>query len=146
MTQSEAHNIEVIRKFVDACNAGNVEVMLSTFTSDVSHYFLPSIFPPIKGADLLARFWVKHKQALNPVWSIDHIIARDDEVVQEYSSTWTPPGSQRRLINRGTEWFKMRDGRIAEVRSYFMIDPNSNVELSAFPYSERGYSFVDLPP
>ena len=103
MTESEAHNIKLIRKFVDACNAADMEVMLSTFTPDVSHSFLPSIFPPIKGADLLARLWVNHKRALNPVWSKIHIIAQDDEGrAGTPSSTWTPPDSQKEApSNRG---------------------------------------------
>jgi ketosteroid isomerase-like protein len=143
MTASEAHNIEVVRKYVDGCNAGDLDLLLSTLAPDVSHYFLPAIFPPIKGAELLARFWIRHKLALNPVWSIDHIIARDNEVVQEYSSIWTPPGSRRRLMNRGAEWCVMRDGRIAEIRSYFMVNPNSHSELNAFPYRDRGYFLID---
>ena len=42
-------------------------------------------------------------------------------------------------MNRGTEWYLMRDGKIAEVRAYFMAVPDASVELSAFPYAERGY-------
>jgi hypothetical protein len=145
MTQTEAHNIEVVRKYYDGCNTGDLEVLLSTFTPDVTHYFLPSSFPPIRGAERLAGYWRKYKQPLNPIWSIDHIIARDDEVVIEWSCLLTPPGVQTRLMNRGTEWYIMRDGRIAEVRAYFIADPNSSVELNTFPYAGRGYLMTDRP-
>ena len=37
------------------------------------------------------------------------------------------------------EWYVMRDSRILEVRAYFIADPESDVELSTFPYAERGY-------
>ena len=40
---------------------------------------------------------------------------------------------------RGTEWYVMRDGRIAEVRAYFIADSVANAELAAFPYAQRGY-------
>lgn len=145
MTVTEARNIEVVRKYFEGCNSGDLEALLSTLTPDVFHYFLPATFPPIKGAEHLAKFWRKYKQALNPIWSIDHIIARDDEVVHEWSCVWTPPGSQMRLMNRGTEWYVVRDGLIAEVRAYFIADPNSSVELNAFPYAERGYLLGDHP-
>ncbi len=84
MTPTEAQNIEVVRKyFDDGCNSGDLEVLLSTLTPDVFHYLLPSSMPPIKGAEHLARYWRKYKQTLNPIWKIDHIIAREDEVVNE---------------------------------------------------------------
>jgi hypothetical protein len=44
---------------------------------------------------------------------------------------------------RGTEWYVMRDGRIAEVRAYFIADSAANAELAAFPYAQRGYLLSD---
>jgi ketosteroid isomerase-like protein len=136
----EMLNIAVVRKyFDDACNTGDIEDLMSTMTPDVVHYFLPTSFPPIRGAEHLARFWRKYKLTLNPEWKIDRIIASGEEVVSEWSCAWSPPGSTRRLMNRGTEWYLMRDGKIAEVRAYFMAVPDGSAELSAFPYAERGY-------
>ena len=40
---------------------------------------------------------------------------------------------------RGSEWYVMRDGRIAEVRAYFAYSASSDVELTDFPYAGRGY-------
>jgi hypothetical protein len=42
-------------------------------------------------------------------------------------------------MQRGTEWYVMRDGRISEVRAYLILDEARNCELTGFPYSERGY-------
>jgi len=139
MQASEARNIEVVRKYYDGCNSGNLDDLLSTLAPDVCHYFLPSSFRPIKGAEHLARHWRKYKQVLNPVWAIDHIMARDSEVVSEWSCIWSPPNSKERFMNRGTEWYRMRDARIAEVRAYFIADPTSSIELATFPYADRGY-------
>jgi hypothetical protein len=37
----------------------------------------------------------------------------------------------------------MRDGRIAEVRAYFIADSAANAELATFPYAQRGYLLSD---
>jgi ketosteroid isomerase-like protein len=143
MTSTEMENIEVIRKYFDGCNSGNLDDLLSTLAPDVCHYFLPSSYPPIRGAEHLARHWRKFKQVLNSVWAIDRILAQEGEVVSEWSCIWSPPESRERLINRGTEWYIMRDRRIAEIRAYFIANPASSSELATFPYAERGYLMIE---
>jgi len=141
---SEANHIDVVRRYFEGCQSGDLDTLLSTLAPDVVHYFLPSRFSPITGAEQLAKYWRRYKLALNPVWSIDHIVARDDEVVSEWSCIWTPPKTQRRLMLRGSEWYVMRDNKIAEVRAYFVSADDANCELAGFPYGERGYlGFAD---
>jgi hypothetical protein len=41
-------------------------------------------------------------------------------------------------MSRGTEWYVMRQGLIAEVRAYF-DDGIADSEMADFPYVERGY-------
>ncbi|HXW42106.1 MAG TPA: nuclear transport factor 2 family protein [Xanthobacteraceae bacterium] len=147
MNAAEAKNIEVVRRYFAGCGSGDLAVLLSTLAPDVVHYFLPPRFPPIRGAEHLARHWRKFKLALDPVWSIDRIVACGDEVVSEWSCIWTPNGTQKRLMLRGSEWYVMRDGKIAEVRAYFMHDEDGNTELAGFPYAERGYlAFAEETP
>jgi ketosteroid isomerase-like protein len=136
---TEEKNIEVVRRYYDGCNCGDVEILLGTLAPDVVQYFLPSRFPPIRGAEHLASYWRQYKHALDPVWSIDHIIAHGDEVVSEWSNIWTPAGTKKRIMLRGTEWYILRAFRIAEVRAYFIFDDVANAELAGFPYGERGY-------
>jgi ketosteroid isomerase-like protein len=136
---TEANNIEVVRRYFAGCQTGDLDTISSTLDADVVHYFLPSRFPPIKGAGPLAKYWRAYKLALNPVWSVDHILARDDEVVSEWSCIWTPRRTDKRLMLRGSEWYVMRAAKIAEIRAYFMSDAGLNCELAAFPYAERGY-------
>ena len=93
----------------------------------------------VRGAEHLAKYWRKFKNLLNPVWRIDHIMGRDDEVVSEWSCLWTPQGTSRRVIMRGTEWYVMREGRIAEVRAYYLYDDSADTQLTGFPYRERDY-------
>lgn len=139
MSEREATNIEVVLQYFDGCNSGDVGELMSTLNPDVTHYFLPPTFPPITGAEHLANYWRKYKENLDPVWKIDHIIASGDEVVSEWSCRWTNPASDKRIMSRGSEWYVMRDSKIAEVRAYFITDIESDVELATFPYAERGY-------
>ena len=139
MNSTEAANIDVVRKYFDGCQSGDLEILLSTLAPDVVHFFLPLRFSPIRGAEHLAEHWRKYKNALDPVWSIDKIIAQGDQVVSEWSCIWTPRGSRKRLMMRGTEWYVMHSAKIAEVRAYLIYDREKDTELTGFPYTERGY-------
>jgi ketosteroid isomerase-like protein len=139
MTAAEAKNIEVVRRYFDGCSTGDLDTLLGTLAPDVVHYFLPTRFPPIRGAETLANYWRRYKDALDPIWSIDRIVAQGDEVVSEWSCIWTSKESTRRVMTRGSEWYVMRDGRIAEIRAYFISDRAADTELIGFPYGQRGY-------
>jgi ketosteroid isomerase-like protein len=139
MNSIEARNTAVVLKYFDGCNSGDLDVLLSTLDLDVVHYFLPERFKPIRGAEHLAKYWRKYENVLDPIWRIDHIIAQGDEVVSEWSCLFTPAGTQRRVMNRGTEWYVMRGGLIAEVRAYFLYDDATDAQLIGFPYAERDY-------
>jgi hypothetical protein len=61
--------------------------------------------------------------------------------VIEWTMTWRDPKSGQRRINRGTEWFRLRDGRIAEVRAYHHGDrKNPTGDLLGFDFEGRGYT------
>ena len=140
MGETQAKNIEVVRRYYDGCNAGDLDMLLGTLTPDAVHYFLPQSFPPVRGAEHLARFWKKSREKFNARWTIDRVLAQDDEVVVEWSLFWTP--KDERVVTRGSEWYVMRDGRIAEVRAYFAHEDAGNTELTGFPYRERGYPSI----
>jgi len=136
---TEARNIQVVRTYFDGCNSGDIDLLMSTCAPEVNHYFLPSSFAPIEGAEALAQYWRWWKENLDPIWAHDHMIAMGDEVVAEWSLIYTPSGTSERLINRGTEWYVMRDSRIVEVRAYFIASSKYSIQLATFPYGERGY-------
>jgi len=140
MSSIEASNVSVVLKYFEGgCNSGDLDELLSTLDPDVIHYFLPPQFKPIRGALHLAKYWRKFKLLLNPTWKIDHIIAQGTEVVSEWSCLWTPEGTDLRLMMRGSEWYVMCEGRIAEVRAYFGYSDKRNAELTGFPYGARRY-------
>ena len=144
MRTLEDKNIDTVLRYFAGCNSGNVDVLLATLASDVVHYFLPADFKTIRGADHLANYWRKYKEVLDPTWRIDEIIGSGDRVVSEWSCLWTPPRTGQPVMTRGTEWYVLRDGLIAEVRAYFAVGADDDSELADFPYAERGY--LGRPP
>jgi ketosteroid isomerase-like protein len=136
---SPEQNVKVVLKYFDGCNTGDLDVLMSTLAPDVVHYFLPGFQQPVRGAEHLARYWRKYHQVLKPVWRVDHTIANASEVVSEWSCSYIPKGKDCRTMCRGSEWYVMKSGLIAEVRAYYQTDENRDCELTGFPYQERGY-------
>jgi ketosteroid isomerase-like protein len=138
--QSPDHpHVATIRRYYDGCNAPDVELMCSTFTDDVVHYFVDHA--PVRGAQGLATYWAKVVPKTRARWTLDHAIVQGDEAVIEWSMCWTPGGSTRPELLRGTEWYVFRSGKIAEIRSYhcnFHLQSPDNFELRQFPYAARG--------
>jgi hypothetical protein len=58
--------------------------------------------------------------------------------------TWRDPKSGERRINRGTEWFRFRHGKICEVRAYHHGDrKNPQGDLLGLDHAGRGYRMLD---
>jgi len=58
--------------------------------------------------------------------------------------TWRDPRSGEKRLNRGTEWFRIEDGKIAEVRAYHHGDKkNPQGDLLGFDHSARGYTTLE---
>jgi hypothetical protein len=132
--------IETIQAYYQGCNDADVELMASTLTDDVVHYFVDHA--PVHGAHGLASFWSKVGPRTRARWRLDHALVGGDEAVIEWTMRWTPVGTEREEVLRGTEWYRFRGGRIAEIRSYHvnwhLRDPG-NFELRGFDYAGRGY-------
>lgn len=139
METIEERNIAVVRRYFDGCNSGDLGVLRSTLAPDVVHYFLPETFQTIRGAEHLAKYWRKYQVTLRPLWNLDHIMGRGDEVVSEWSCLWTPVGAGHQVMSRGTEWYIVRTGQICEVRAYFAANSRADSELADFPYADRAY-------
>lgn len=132
-------NVELVLKYFDACNSGDIEELTATLADDVIHYFLPLEHPPIYGSTHLAKYWSKFKTMYHPQWNIDHTIASGNEVVSEWSCAYTRPSDGARMMFRGTEWYLVVANRISEVRAYYRYDENMDCQLAGFPYPDREY-------
>ena len=133
--------LALVARYYDACSNGDADGVAATTTDDVVHFFLaPNLgSAPVRGAAHLGRYWRKVHRMIAAVWVVDHGIAAADEAVIEWSMYWRPQDAAQRVVTRGAEWFAFRDGRIAEIRSYYRQE-DADAELAGFPYAERGYS------
>ena len=132
--------LETIRTYYQGCNTSNVELMKSTFTPDVTHYFTDH--EPVSGADTLANYWAGfNTETRTAEWTVDRFMAADDEAVIEWTMFFsTLMEEERKGMLRGAEWYQFRQGKIAEIRAYFHWVPEQRVsELMGFPYAKRGY-------
>jgi SnoaL-like protein len=139
-TRMEKEHIALIEKYYRGCNARDVDLMMSTFTPDVHHYFYPQAFTPkpVVGAENLARLWAGYPKSQR--WTVDHAIASGDEAVIEFSFFYPRPGDKKEGVIRGAEWYVFREGLISEIRAYYWQGPENEYSLQGFPYAERNYS------
>jgi len=85
---------------------------------------------------------VKH---LDASWHLEHAIESGEEVVIEWTMLWRDPRHDNvQRIDRGTEWFIVRDGLIAEVRAYHHSDAKNRAgDLLGFDHEGRDYTMLE---
>jgi SnoaL-like domain len=134
-------NIQMVCRYINARNTGEIDVFSRTLDPEVVAYFLSEGLKPIHGSTDLTLYLLKHRQLYDPVWRVDHIVGSGSEVVCEWSCAYRLSQNTERMIYRGTTWFIMRDSRIAEVRAHYGYDGqhDRDNELMGFPYAARGY-------
>jgi ketosteroid isomerase-like protein len=134
-------NLDHIRSYYEALNTGDVEAIAAHFTDDAVHYY--TRLGPHRGREIAenARWAIEN---IDGQWWYEHGISERDEAVIEWTMTWRDPKSGERRLNRGTEWFRLRDGLIAEVRAYHHGDRhNPTGDLLGFDFAERSYTTMD---
>lgn len=141
MNKTSGHPyIETIKTYYRGCNTADTELMVSTFTPDVVHYFVDH--SAVRSAERLAQYWAKVQPRTAANWHMDHCIVDEPEAVIEWSMKWLPPGQTETEILRGAEWYRFDGGKIAEIRSYhnnIHLQSPLNRELRDFDYKSRGY-------
>jgi hypothetical protein len=132
--------IDTIQTYYRGCNTADVDLMMSTFTEDVVHYFVDH--GAVRGAQGLASYWAKVAPRTQANWVLDHALVDEPEAVIEWSMQWVPAQTGATELLRGSEWYLFRDDKIAEIRSYhnnyYLQDPK-NRELHDFDYAQRSY-------
>ncbi len=132
--------IETIQTYYRGCNSADFELMLSTFSADVVHYFVDH--SAVRGAEALANYWCKVAPRTGANWMLDHALVQEPEAVIEWSMRWTPAATGTPEVLRGSEWYLFEDGRISEIRSYhnnYYLQAPENRRLHDFDYEGRGY-------
>ncbi len=132
--------VDTINRYYQGCNTADFDLMCSTFTPDVVHYFVDH--SAVEGAAALANYWVKVGPRTGANWTCDHAVVQEPEAVIEWSMQWTPAATGKPELLRGSEWYLFEDGLIKEIRSYhnnFYLQDPANRELHGFDYAGRGY-------
>ena len=140
-------HLDHVRSYYEALNTGDAERIASHFTDDAVHYY--TRLGPHEGAGTIAGYASWAVSNIDGQWFIENGIEQDDEAVIEWTMTWRDPGSGEKRLNRGTEWFLLRDGKIAEIRAYHHGDrKNPQGDLLGFDHAERGHTTIDdwTPP
>jgi ketosteroid isomerase-like protein len=133
--------LDRIRCYYEALNTGDVDLVASHFTDDAVHYY--TRLGPHRGREIAenARWGVEN---VDGQWWLEHGIESGDEAVIEWTMTWRDPRSGEKRLNRGTEWFRLEDGKIAEVRAYHHGDKkNPRGDLLGFDHAGRGYTTMN---
>ena len=135
-------NLDRIRSYYEALNTGDVDLIASHFTTDAVHYY--TRLGPHEGARAIAENARWASDNLEGQWWYEHGIEQGDEAVIEWTMTWRDPRSGERRLNRGSEWFRLREGRICEVRAYHHGDRKyPRGDLLGFDFARRGYTTID---
>ena len=83
----------------------------SHFTDDATHFY--TRLGPHEGGRAIAEHAALAVSAIDGQWTIEDSISDGERVVIEWTMTWRHPESGERRLDRGTEWFEFRDGKIA---------------------------------
>ncbi|MFL5825396.1 MAG: nuclear transport factor 2 family protein [Thermoleophilaceae bacterium] len=131
--------LEHVRAYYDALNRGDAGEVASFFTDDAMHYY--TRLGPHVGARAIGEHTQRAVEALEGRWAMENGVEDGEQAAIEWTMTWRDPKSGQPRIDRGTEWFRFRDGRICEVRAYHHSDErNRSGDLVGFDHAGRGHT------
>ena len=131
--------LDHVRAYYDALNTGDPNEVASFFTEDAVHYY--TRLGPHQGAESIGRHTQLAVERIGGHWVMEHGIEDGTEAVIEWTMTWRDPTSGKPRLDRGTEWFRFRDGKICEVRAYHHSnEKNRSGDLLGFDHAGRGYT------
>ena len=134
-------HIDHVRSYYEALNTGNAEAVAAHFTEDAVHYY--TRLGPHEGAEKIGQMTELAVNGVDAQWFVENAIEQGDQVAIEWTMTWRAPESGEKRLDRGTEWFQIRDGKIAEVRAYHHGGKkNPQGDLLGFDHKGRGYRML----
>lgn len=138
-----------IEAYFDACNRGDAGAIAAHFCDDAVVY--DTNHAPVRGAATIGKFWTKIREKWGDAfWHVDACLVAGDRAAIEWTFCGTHP-ERGRFCARGSEHYRLRETRIAEIRQYWTFDAESpGAELHGFPYdtragflSQRSQSFAE---
>ena len=131
--------LDHVRSYYEALNTGDPDRVAAHFTDDAVHYY--TRLGPHRGARTTGEHTRWAVEQLGGRWCIEDAVDDGERVVIEWTMTWHDPRSGEPRLDRGTEWFEFRDGKIREVRAYHHSGPkNRSGDLLGFDHAGRGHT------
>ncbi len=133
--------LDHVRGYYEALNTGDADLVASFFTDDAVHYY--TRLGPHVGARTIAEHAALGYQVIEGRWYLEHGIDDGEQACIEWTMTWRDPKTGQPRLDRGAEWFRFENGRIAEVRAYHHSSPkNGSGDLIGFDHRGRGYTML----
>jgi ketosteroid isomerase-like protein len=132
---------ERVRAYYEALNTGDAAAVSAHFADDATHYY--TRLGPHEGAKTIGDLAALGVSTIDAQWYVENLIEAGDEVAIEWTMTWRDPNSGEQRLDRGGEFFLIRDGKIAEVRAYHHGGKkNPQGDLLGFDHEGRGYRML----
>ncbi|MGN6258295.1 MAG: nuclear transport factor 2 family protein [Solirubrobacterales bacterium] len=133
---------ERVRAYYEDLNTGDAAAVSAHFTDDAVHYY--TRLGPHEGAETIGKYAAFAVEHIDGQWYVENLIEQGDQVAIEWTMTWRDPKSGAKRLDRGAEWFLIRDGKIAEVRAYHHGGrKNPQGDLLGFDHERRGYRMLE---
>jgi ketosteroid isomerase-like protein len=133
--------IDHVRGYYEALNRGDADEVSSFFTEDAVHYY--TRLGPHEGGRTIGDYTKLAVDTIDGQWFIENEVEDGEQAAIEWTMTWKDPKSGERRLDRGTEWFRFRDGKICEIRAYHHGGKkNPSGDLLGFDHASRGYTML----
>jgi ketosteroid isomerase-like protein len=133
--------LDHVRSYYEALNSGDPDRVAGHFTDDAVHYY--TRLGPHEGARAIGEHTKLGVDHLEGRWILENGIDDGEQAVIEWTMTWRDPRSGEQRLDRGTEWFRFRDGKICEVRAYHHSnEKNRSGDLLGFDHAGRGHTVL----
>jgi ketosteroid isomerase-like protein len=131
--------LDHVGAYYEALNRGDSDEVASFFTDDAVHYY--TRLGPHRGARSIGEHTNLAVEHIEGQWFLENGIDDGEQAVIEWTMTWRDPKSGQARLDRGTEWFRFRDGKICEIRAYHHSnEKNRSGDLLGFDHAGRGYT------
>ena len=107
---------EHVRSFYAALDAGDAADAAAHLAKDATDHRPDG--GRVTGAAAIAAERLDRESTPDSGWSIDAMIADGERVAVQCTVSWRDPDTGDREAERDSEWLTLRDGLIAEIRTY----------------------------